>query len=60
VRRSIDLLARTIPAGSRRKRQKAITAYAGWVGAMIMARAVDDPALSQEILDAALASCTKS
>jgi TetR/AcrR family transcriptional repressor of nem operon len=60
VRRSIDLLAGTIAAGSRRKRQKAITAYAGWVGAMIMARAVDDPALSQEILDAALASCTKS
>ena len=60
VRRAIDLLARAIPGTSARKRHKAITAYAGWVGAMIMSRAVDDPALSQEILDAVLASYTKS
>jgi len=60
IRGSIDLLARLIPAHSSKKRQSAITAYAGWVGAMIMARAVDDPALSREILDAVLASSTKS
>jgi hypothetical protein len=30
----------------------AISTYATWVGAMIMARAVDDQTLSQEILDA--------
>jgi TetR/AcrR family transcriptional regulator, transcriptional repressor for nem operon len=60
VRRAIDLLARAIPGASARKRQKAIAAYAGWVGAMIMSRAVDDPALSREILDAVLASSTKS
>jgi len=34
----------------------AITAYATLVGAMVMARAVDDRALSPEILDAGLTS----
>jgi TetR/AcrR family transcriptional regulator, transcriptional repressor for nem operon len=38
------------------RRQKALTTYATLVGAMVMARAVDDRALSQEILDAGLAS----
>jgi TetR/AcrR family transcriptional repressor of nem operon len=59
IRRSIDLLARLIPGHSSKKRPRAIAAYASWVGAMTMARAVDDPALSQEILDAVLASSSK-
>ena len=42
------------------RRQKAISIYASMVGAMIMARVVDDRALSQEILNAALASVSKS
>jgi hypothetical protein len=38
------------------RRQKAVSTYATLVGAMVLARAVDDRALSQEILDAGLAS----
>ncbi|HZZ92206.1 MAG TPA: TetR/AcrR family transcriptional regulator [Usitatibacter sp.] len=34
------------------RRRKAITTYASWVGAMVLARGVDDDALSREILDA--------
>lgn len=57
VRSACDLLAKLIPGRSRAaRRQKAISAYATLVGAMVMARAVDDRALSEEILDAGLAS----
>ena len=53
----IDLLANLVRGKSKSaKRQKVISAYATLVGAMIMARAVDDRALSQEILDAVLAT----
>ena len=57
VRSAVDLLT-TLVAGKSKaaRRRKAIGTYATLVGAMIMARAVDDQALSQEILDAALAS----
>jgi len=52
-----DLLAKLVPRKSKAaRRQKAITTYATLVGAMVLARAVDDRALSQEILDAGLAS----
>ena len=57
VRSACDLLAKLVPRKSKAaRRQKAITTYATLVGAMVMARAVDDRALSQEILDAGLAS----
>ena len=57
VRAACDLLAKLVPRKSKAaRRQKAITTYATLVGAMVMARAVDDRALSQEILDAGLAS----
>ena len=57
VRSACDLLAKLAPCKSKAaRRQKAITTYATLVGAMVMARAVDDRALSQEILDAGLAS----
>jgi TetR/AcrR family transcriptional regulator, transcriptional repressor for nem operon len=57
VRSASDLLARLGPGKSKAaRRQKAISTYATLVGAMVMARAVDDRALSQEILDAGLAS----
>jgi TetR/AcrR family transcriptional regulator, transcriptional repressor for nem operon len=59
VRSACDLLAKLVPGKSRAaRRQKAISTYATMVGALVMARAVDDRALSQEILDAALASVT--
>ena len=61
TRRAFDLLARLVPGNSaKNRRQKAITAYASWIGAVIMARAVDDRALSQEIVDAVLASSFKA
>jgi TetR/AcrR family transcriptional regulator, transcriptional repressor for nem operon len=57
VRGAVDLLATIVPGKSKAaRRQKALATYATLVGAMVMARAVDDRALSQEILDAGLAS----
>ena len=57
VRVTVDLLANLVPRKSKAaRRQKAIITCATLVGAMVMARAVDDRALSQEILDAGLAS----
>jgi TetR/AcrR family transcriptional repressor of nem operon len=57
VRSAVDLLATLVPGKSKAaRRQKAISTYATLVGAMVMARAVDDRALSQEILDAGRAS----
>jgi len=61
LRRAFDLLAGLMPNSSGKgRRQAAISRYASWIGAMIMARAVDDRALSQEILDAVLASSSRS
>ncbi len=48
--RLIGLLKRGTPASRRRR---AIAAYAGMVGALTLARAVDDPTLAREILAAA-------
>ena len=57
VRSSVDLLAKLVPGKSgAARRRKAISTYATLVGAMVIARAVDNRALSQEILDAGLAS----
>ena len=57
VRSVVDLLVNLVPGKSKAaRRQKAISTYATLVGAMVLARAVDDRALSQEILDAGLAS----
>ena len=57
VRAAVDLLATLVPGRSKAaRRQKAISTYATLVGTMVMARAVDDRALSQEILDAGVAS----
>ena len=57
VRSVCDLLAKLVPGKSKAaRRQKAIGTYATLVGAMVLARAVDDRALSQEILDAGLSS----
>ena len=60
LRQAFELMTRLVPGRSEeRRRQKAISIYASWIGAMIMARAVDDQALSQEILDAVLESSSK-
>ena len=51
VRRQLDRFARLLRNGTTASRRKrAITTLAGMVGALTLARAVDDPALSEEIL----------
>lgn len=57
VRSAFGFLARIVPGRTKAaKRRRAIASYASMVGAMILARAVDDRALSQEILETVLAS----
>ncbi len=61
LRSAFNLLSGLVPGKSEAaRRQKAISTYASLVGAMIMARAVGDPALSQEILDAVRAFVSRS
>jgi TetR/AcrR family transcriptional repressor of nem operon len=49
---AFDLLSELIPGRSKAaRRRKAIDTYARLVGALVLARAVDDDALSREILD---------
>jgi TetR/AcrR family transcriptional repressor of nem operon len=51
VRAQLDRLALLIRRGPiARRRKRAIATFAGMVGALTLARAVDDPALSKEIL----------
>ena len=53
VRRIVTRLARLFPGSSRKKaRRKALTAYSAMVGSLVIARAVDDPEFSREILAA--------
>ena len=54
VRGKVDLLLSLLPGRSvAAQREKALATLAGMVGAMLLSRAVDDPALSSEILSAA-------
>jgi TetR/AcrR family transcriptional repressor of nem operon len=49
---TLDLLASLMPAeGDAEKRRQAIAAYAGMIGGLVLARTVDDDALSKEILE---------
>ncbi|MEP7065605.1 MAG: TetR/AcrR family transcriptional regulator [Gemmatimonadota bacterium] len=61
VRSACDVLAKTVPGNSKAaRRQRVLSTYATLVGTMVIARAVDDRALSQEILDAGLAAVKAS
>jgi len=54
VRVQLDRFARLLKEGTAaRRRKRAIATLAGMIGALTLARAVDDPALSKEILTAA-------
>jgi TetR/AcrR family transcriptional repressor of nem operon len=54
LRARLDHYAQLIKNGAAaRRRKRAIATFAGMVGALTLARAVDDPALSKEILAAA-------
>lgn len=51
-RSQIDRIARAIAEpGAAASRRQAVGAWAAMVGAVVLARAIDDPALSDEILD---------
>lgn len=53
----VDVLAERIPGRSAAaRRRKAMAGWSALVGAMVLARAVDDPALSEEILNATAAA----
>ncbi len=57
VRSLVEILAEIVPGKSRvAERKIALTTFAGMVGALILARAVDDPELSEEILSATAGS----
>jgi TetR/AcrR family transcriptional repressor of nem operon len=52
LRATLEALARLAPGKSpAQKRKQAIATFAGMVGAMVLARAVNEPELSQEILE---------
>jgi TetR/AcrR family transcriptional repressor of nem operon len=60
LRPFIDLFARIVPGHSKAaRRKKAIALYASLIGGVILARAVDDSSLSNEILHAVAASLPK-
>jgi TetR/AcrR family transcriptional repressor of nem operon len=57
ARAQLDVLASAAPgATDGEKRRKAIATYAAMIGALVLARAVADPALSDEILETVIAS----
>jgi TetR/AcrR family transcriptional repressor of nem operon len=57
MRRMVSQFAALMPGRSKAvQRERALVAYASMVGALVLARAVDDEALSQEIMDAVVAT----
>lgn len=53
VRSGLNILTSLAPGKTERaKRERALVAYASMVGALVLARAVDDPELSGEVLNA--------
>jgi TetR/AcrR family transcriptional repressor of nem operon len=60
LRLRIDVLARVRTGRSAARRRKALATMAGLVGALMLARAVDDPHLSDEILEATAASLVRT
>ena len=57
VRAQLGILEKVAGGGSKpKRREKAIAALSGLVGAMVVARLVDDPSLSNEILTASAAA----
>lgn len=57
VRSALDLLTQLVPGKAKRaKRERALATYASMIGALVLARAVDDPELSEEVLQSVLAS----
>lgn len=60
VRSVIEILTGLMPLKSKRaKRERALVTYASLVGALVLARAVDDAELSEEVMQAVLASIAR-
>ena len=60
LRRRIKVLQALLPGRSATRRQHALATMAGLVGALVLSRAVDDPKLSDEILEAAASTFARS
>jgi TetR/AcrR family transcriptional regulator, transcriptional repressor for nem operon len=59
--RFVEMLSRIVPGHSAKaRRQRALATYASLVGGMVLARAVSDASLSNEILCAVATSLTKT
>ena len=57
VRSVVEILTRMLPRDSNReKRERALATYASMVGAIVLARAVDDADLFEDVLKSVLAS----
>ena len=53
----METLTKLVPGANKAaKRKKALTTFSGMVGAMVLARMVDDPAFAEEILQTMSAS----
>jgi TetR/AcrR family transcriptional repressor of nem operon len=56
----VELLTQLVPGKSKRaKRERALATFASMVGAIVLARAVDDADLSAEVLQSTFASITR-
>ncbi len=59
IKRTVEFLMQVIPGRSAKaRRREALASFSAMVGAVVLARAVNDEALSQEILDATHAHIT--
>jgi TetR/AcrR family transcriptional regulator, transcriptional repressor for nem operon len=60
LRPVLEVMSHIVPGRSKAaRREKALATYASLVGGMVLARVVDDPALSDEFLHAVAASLPK-
>jgi len=61
VRSALEMLTPIVAGKSERARRKrALATYASMIGALVLARAVDDPDLSEEVLQSVLASVAQT
>ena len=61
LRPLVDVLTQLVPGKSKRaKRERALAIFASIVGALVLARVVDDPELSEEVLQSVLASIART
>jgi TetR/AcrR family transcriptional regulator, transcriptional repressor for nem operon len=60
LRLRINVLQELLPGRSAARRQQALATMAGLVGALILSRAVDDPKLSDELLEAAASTFARA